>query len=46
MKEPLRRRLAELFRPPDEDRQELHYHGRPMARLVGYMKPHRRIFLL
>ena len=42
----LRQRLLELFRPADEDRQELHYHGRPMTRLIGYLKPHRKVFFL
>ena len=46
MKGTLRQRLAELFRPPDEDRQELNYHGRPMRRLIGYLKPHRKTFFL
>ncbi len=40
----LRQRLADLFRPPDENRDELNYHGKPMRRLLGYLKPHRRTF--
>ncbi len=44
-KRTLKARLASLFRPEDEERQDIHYHGKPMRRLIGYMKPHRRIFI-
>ena len=36
----------DLFRPQDEDRQDIHYHGKPMRRLIGYLKPHRKVFIL
>ena len=42
----LRERFMNLFRPQDEDRQDIRYHGRPMARLMGFLKPHRKAFLL
>ena len=42
----LRERFMNLFRPQDEDRQDIHYHGKPMARLMGFLKPHRKVFLL
>ena len=35
-----------LFRPQDEEREDIHYNGRPMRRLVGYLKPHRKVFVL
>ena len=44
-KRTLKVRLASLFRPEDEERQDIHYHGKPMRRLIGYLKPHRRIFI-
>ena len=44
-KRTLKARLASLFRPEDEERQDIHYHGKPMRRLIGYLKPHRRIFI-
>ncbi len=42
----LREKFMNLFRPQDEDRQDIRYHGRPMARLMGFLKPHRKVFLL
>ncbi|MBR7173093.1 MAG: hypothetical protein IKD50_01525, partial [Clostridia bacterium] len=42
----LRERLAALFRPPEEEGQELRYHGKPMPRLIAYLKPHRKTFFL
>ncbi len=42
----LKARLASLFRPEEEEQQDLHYHGKPMRRLIGYLKPHRRIFVI
>ena len=42
----LRERFMNLFQPQDEDRQDIRYHGRPMARLMGFLKPHRKAFLL
>ena len=43
-KRSLKARLLSLFRPEDEEQQDIHYHGKPMRRLVGYLKPHRRVF--
>ena len=42
----LKARLVSLFRPEEEEQQDLHYHGKPMRRLIGYLKPHRRIFII
>ena len=42
----LKAKFTELFRPQDEDRQDIHYEGKPMRRLIGYLKPHRKIFFL
>ena len=39
-------RFMSLFRPQDEEREDIHYNGRPMRRLVGYLKPHRKVFVL
>ena len=45
-KRTLRERLASLFRPEDEDTQDIHYNGKPMRRLLSYLKPHRKVFAL
>ncbi len=45
-KRTLRERLSSLFRPEDEEMQDIHYHGKPMRRLIGYLKPHRKVFIL
>ena len=42
----LKERFMSLFRPQDEEREDIHYNGRPMRRLVGYLKPHRKVFVL
>ena len=42
----LREKLMDLFRPQDEERQDIHYRGKPMRRLIGYLKPHRKVFFL
>ncbi len=42
----LLQRLTELFRPQDEETEDLNYEGRPLTRLLGYLKPHRRTFAL
>ena len=42
----LRERFVSLFRPEDEERQDIHYHGKPMRRLIGYLKPHRKVFFI
>ncbi len=42
----MRQRLVSLFRPEDEEQQEIRYKGKPMRRLVGYLKPHRKVFIL
>ena len=42
----LKDRFMSLFRPQDEEREDIHYNGRPMRRLVGYLKPHRKVFVL
>ena len=40
-------RLTALFRPlEEEEQQELSYQGKPMRRLIAYLKPHRKVFLL
>ena len=45
-KRSLRERLVSLCRPEDEDRQDIHYQGKPLRRLLAYLKPHRKVFLL
>ena len=45
-KRPLRERLVSLFRPEDEELQDVHYHGKPLRRLLAYLKPHRKVFAL
>ncbi len=45
-KRPLRERLASLFHPEDEELQDVHYHGKPLRRLLAYLKPHRKVFVL
>ena len=45
-KRTLKARLLSLFRPEDEEQQDIHYHGKPMHRLIGYLKPHRKTFVL
>ena len=40
----LKERLISLFRPQDEEREDIHYHGKPMKRLLVYLKPHRKTF--
>ena len=45
-KRTLKARLLSLFRPEDEEQQDIHYHGKPMRRLIGYLKPHRKTFVL
>ena len=42
----LKERLLDLFRTEDEDQQEIRYEGKPMGRLMRYMKPYRRVFVL
>ena len=42
----LKEKFMALFRPQDEDRKDIHYHGTPMRRLIGYLKPHRKTFFL
>lgn len=42
----LKEKLMDLFRPQDEERQDIHYRGKPMRRLIGYLKPHRKVFFL
>jgi len=45
-KRPLRERLIALFRPEDEEMQDVHYQGKPLRRLIGYLKPHWKVFAL
>ncbi len=45
-KRSLRERLVSLFRPEDEELQDVHYHGKPLRRLLTYLKPHRKVFAL
>ena len=45
-KRPIRERLGSLFRPEDEELQDVHYHGKPLRRLLSYLKPHRKVFAL
>ena len=45
-KRPLLERLGSLFRPEDEELQDVHYHGKPLRRLLSYLKPHRKVFML
>ena len=40
----LKERLISLFHPQDEEREDIHYHGKPMKRLLVYLKPHRKTF--
>ena len=42
----LKERFMALFKPQDEDTADLHYHGKPMRRLMQYLKPHRKVFAL
>ena len=42
----LKERLVSLFRPEDEELQDVHYHGKPLRRLLTYLKPHRKVFVL
>ena len=39
-------RFLNLFRPQEEEREDIHYHGKPMARLMTYLKPHRKVFAI
>ena len=41
-----RERFLDLFRPQDEEREDIQYHGKPMRRLMTYLKPHRKTFAL
>ena len=34
-----------LFRPQDEEREDIHYNGNAMSRLMTYLKPHRKVFV-
>ena len=45
-KQSLRERLVSLFRPEDEELQDVRYHGKPLRRLLAYLKPHRKVFAL
>ena len=40
----LRERFLDLFRPQDEEKEDIHFSGNPMARLMTYLKPHRKVF--
>ena len=42
----LRARFLALFRPEDEETRDLHYEGKALPRLMGYLKPHRKVFAL
>ena len=42
----LKERLLGLFRPQDEEREDIQYEGKPMRRLLGYLKPHMKTFIL
>lgn len=42
----LKERFMSLFRPQDEEREDIHYRGKPMRRLLEYLKPHRKVFIL
>ena len=42
----LKERFMSLFRPDEEEREDIHYSGKPMRRLIAYLKPHRRVFIL
>ena len=45
-KRSLKERFASLLRVNDEEQQDIHYEGNPMKRLLKYMKPYRRIFVI
>lgn len=45
-KRTLREKFLDLFRPQDEEREDIQYHGKPMKRLLTYLKPHRRTFII
>ena len=42
----LKERFVSLFRVNDEEQQDIHYKGNPMKRLLKYMKPYRRTFVI
>ena len=42
----LKERFVSLFRVNDEEQQDIHYEGNPMKRLLKYMKPYRRTFVI
>ena len=42
----LKERFMSLFRPQDEETADLNYHGKPMSRLMTYLRPHRKVFAL
>ena len=45
-KRTLREKFLDLFRLQDEEREDIQYHGKPMKRLLTYLKPHRRTFII
>ena len=45
-KRSLKERFASLLRVNDEEQQDIHYEGNPMKRLLKYMKPYRRTFVI
>ena len=45
-KRSLKERFASLLRVNDEEQQDIHYEGNPMKRLLKYLKPYRRTFVI
>ena len=45
-KRSLKERMISLLRVNDEEQQDIRYEGSPMKRLLKYLKPYRRIFVI
>ena len=45
-KRSLKERFVSLLRVNDEEQQDIRYEGSPMKRLLKYLKPYRRIFVI
>ncbi len=45
-KRSLKERVASLLRVNDEEQQDIRYEGNPMKRLLKYLKPYRRVFVI
>ena len=45
-KRSLKERFISLLRVNDEEQQEIRYEGSPMKRLLKYLKPYRRVFVI